>query len=126
MNKKLLLTFSLIAVAILIAVIALGCSQAKSDKNTKVAKALYTCPMHPEFVSADPDAKCSLCGMKTEKMTDAQTAAFRSMHSAQMSASETGMAMDTTSSGAAGKCPAMGGSAMPQGKDNASSDNAKP
>jgi hypothetical protein len=41
------------------------------------ATTLYVCPMHSEFVSADPNAKCSICGMNTEKMSEEQMAAFR-------------------------------------------------
>lgn len=29
---------------------------------------LYTCPMHPEFVTSDPNALCPKCNMKVEKM----------------------------------------------------------
>ncbi len=29
---------------------------------------LYTCPMHPEFITSDPKALCPKCNMKVEKM----------------------------------------------------------
>jgi len=28
---------------------------------------LYACPMHPEFITTDPEARCPECGMKLEK-----------------------------------------------------------
>ena len=31
---------------------------------------LYTCPMHPEFITTDPDARCPDCGMKLVKVTE--------------------------------------------------------
>jgi len=32
----------------------------------------YTCPMHPEFLTTDPDARCPECGMKLEKVKKEQ------------------------------------------------------
>ena len=29
---------------------------------------VYACPMHPDQVSNDPDAKCSICGMNMEEV----------------------------------------------------------
>jgi len=31
-------------------------------------KRLYTCPMHPDFLTTDKDARCPECGMKLEKV----------------------------------------------------------
>jgi len=31
-------------------------------------KKMYTCPMHPEFMTSDPDARCPFCGMKLNAM----------------------------------------------------------
>lgn len=35
---------------------------------TVAGKTLYTCPMHPEFITSDPKALCPKCGMRVEKM----------------------------------------------------------
>jgi hypothetical protein len=99
MNNKFARIFFLLALMILLAVIAMGCSQPKGEKKTEATKTesregaykaadstynslmtattLYVCPMHPDFISADPNAKCNICNMNTEKMSEEQVAAFR-------------------------------------------------
>jgi hypothetical protein len=104
MNRKLIHILFPLSLAILLAVIVVGCSKNQGDRKTEAAKvsgsqqgvesdkmnavdslqnvllnapALYVCPMHAEFVSADPNAKCPICGMNTEKMSEEQVAAFR-------------------------------------------------
>jgi len=39
-----------------------------SETDTPFVKVeqLYNCPMHPDEISADPDGKCSQCGMNLE------------------------------------------------------------
>ncbi len=36
----------------------------------KNAEALYTCPMHPDVITADVSTPCPLCNMKLKKMSD--------------------------------------------------------
>ena len=54
---------------------ACGSQEKKSstkEENSSTAKVLYTCPMHPEVRSDDPE-KCPKCGMdliKVEKASD--------------------------------------------------------
>ena len=38
--------------------------------NMRQAGALYTCPMHPEFVSDNPKVRCPECEMKLVKKKD--------------------------------------------------------
>lgn len=46
---------------------------AKPATAKKAGPTLYTCPMHPEFITSDPKALCPKCNMKVEKMlNDAQ------------------------------------------------------
>lgn len=102
MSQKTKSTLFLMVIAMALLGVAMGCSKAGGDKGTKarvlktadseqikkmaadstynslmIAKALYVCPMHSEFVSADPNAKCSICAMNTEKMSDEKVAEFR-------------------------------------------------
>ena len=39
-------------------------------EHSHEATALYTCPMHPEFVTDDPEQRCPVCEMKLEKKKD--------------------------------------------------------
>ena len=39
----------------------------KKKNDIKEGTDLYTCPMHPEFVTDDPDSRCSICEMKLKK-----------------------------------------------------------
>jgi hypothetical protein len=100
MNQKIKYILILAILTLVLGIVAIGCSQGGGDKNAKTAgrdrvvntpadstynslmtaTALYTCPMHPEFVSADMNAKCPICGMNTEKMSDEKVAAFRAAH----------------------------------------------
>jgi hypothetical protein len=36
----------------------------------KTSGTKYTCPMHPEFVTDDPNALCPKCNMRVEKMIE--------------------------------------------------------
>ena len=39
-------------------------------KKIDVKNTIYTCPMHPEFTTDDPDQRCPICGMKLIKKKD--------------------------------------------------------
>jgi DNA-directed RNA polymerase subunit RPC12/RpoP len=41
-----------------------GTGSAAASKPTTAGAALYTCPMHKDFVTSDPGARCPKCGMK--------------------------------------------------------------
>jgi RND family efflux transporter MFP subunit len=41
----------------------------KADMSKVDPDKLYTCPMHPEFITTDPDVRCPDCGMKLVKVT---------------------------------------------------------
>ncbi|RJP82624.1 MAG: hypothetical protein C4524_00495 [Candidatus Zixiibacteriota bacterium] len=84
----------LLAALMLAAVLLLGCSDAGANKGGKnpnpqakaaegkmAAKDLYTCPMHPEFITANAEAECPQCGMKLEKLSEEKAAEFRAKHS---------------------------------------------
>ena len=67
MNKSMLLN-SAVALLTLFAIAACGGDESTgsgSQERDAVAEAerLYICPMHPQFVSDDPDAPCPICGM---------------------------------------------------------------
>lgn len=61
--------------------------QGKVDANGKAsgptmgavytADALYTCPMHKQVVTDNPEAKCPLCNMNLVKMSDEDVAKLR-------------------------------------------------
>lgn len=40
---------------------ASGVASAQSNSSAEVAE--YTCPMHPHYISTDPDGTCPICGM---------------------------------------------------------------
>jgi Cu(I)/Ag(I) efflux system membrane fusion protein/cobalt-zinc-cadmium efflux system membrane fusion protein len=40
------------------------------DKTSIEAAKLYACPMHPEFITSDPNAKCPECGMNVVKVEE--------------------------------------------------------
>lgn len=40
------------------------------SSEEKVAVQLYACPMHPEFITSDPDASCPECGMRLVKIEE--------------------------------------------------------
>jgi hypothetical protein len=35
-----------------------------ATKPTTTTATVYVCPMHPEVTSADPNARCRICGMR--------------------------------------------------------------
>jgi len=41
-----------------------------ADMSKVDPEKLYTCPMHPEFITTDPGARCPDCGMKLVKVTE--------------------------------------------------------
>lgn len=44
------------------------------------AEKLYTCPMHPEVVTADAEQNCPLCHMKLTALTDEKVTKLKSSH----------------------------------------------
>lgn len=44
-------------------------SQVQSSEE-KISVQLYACPMHPEFITSDPDASCPECGMRLVKIEE--------------------------------------------------------
>ena len=46
--------------------------QMNHDHTKKIdfKNAIYTCPMHPEFTTDDPDQRCHVCEMKLIKKKD--------------------------------------------------------
>ena len=40
------------------------------EAHSHESNALYTCPMHPDFVTDDPNQRCPDCGMKLDKKKD--------------------------------------------------------
>ena len=102
MSKKIFFSLLLMTITIVLLAGAMGCSKSGDGKGPQarvlktpnseqlkkmaadstynslmIAKALYACPMHAEFVSADPPAACNVCGMKTEKMPEEKVTEFR-------------------------------------------------
>jgi len=45
------------------AAIQAGQSSQTSPQNTQMETASYTCPMHPHYISDDPNGTCPICGM---------------------------------------------------------------
>ncbi len=56
--------------------------KAKGATMNKVftADKLYTCPMHPEVVTDNGEARCPLCGMNLKQMSDEEVAKLRGSH----------------------------------------------
>lgn len=44
------------------------------------ADTLYTCPMHPEIITDNPNARCPLCGMNLKQMPDGDVQELRASH----------------------------------------------
>ncbi len=156
MNKKTILSSSMVIAAVLTVIIALGffrvnnstaaerqcgmmgMSHDKADKppmtktdSLMTAKTLYTCPMHPEFVSANKNEKCTICGMKTEKMSDEKMAEFHANQAKQTAGQKMDHAAmtDSTHSGMSGMCPMMDGShehgSQEHGQQTAGTDSSQ-
>ena len=55
--------------ALIIALLVSACSDSSTPSNTNIdlesndQAAQYTCPMHPHYISTDPDGACPICGM---------------------------------------------------------------
>jgi len=66
-----------LAVSVLAALLLAGCSappgheaeEPAAGEPAAAAGVQYTCPMHPDFVTNDADARCPECGMKLEAVT---------------------------------------------------------
>ena len=52
----------------------------KALSSVYTADTLYTCPMHPEVVTAAADAKCPICNMNLKKMSDEAVSKLRGSH----------------------------------------------
>ena len=93
----------LIAIAVLTVAIHTGCpfmvknagaskttqqvqEKSSTQADSEKAPTTYACPMHPDQTSTDPDAKCSICGMKMQPVSqDAQQTYACPMHPDQHS-----------------------------------------
>jgi Cu(I)/Ag(I) efflux system membrane fusion protein len=53
--------------ALLLALLLAACGDVGQDHSetdaVEAESALYTCPMHPHYISTDPDGSCPICGM---------------------------------------------------------------
>lgn len=52
-----------------------GRSADRTGSNTITQAATYTCPMHPHYISTDPDGSCPICGMDLVPVSDGAAAA---------------------------------------------------
>jgi len=62
MKKYLLLSAFALSAAVIFNACGNSPKNEKAESSTEVAKAQYTCPMHPEVVSDTP-GDCPKCGM---------------------------------------------------------------
>lgn len=63
-----------------------GESQAGATKQETLfaADSLYTCPMHPDVITTDPQGRCPKCGMNVQKLSDEQVRELKKVHSHAM------------------------------------------
>jgi protein-arginine kinase activator protein McsA len=61
-------------------VTAQGKAKGATMNNVFTADKLYTCPMHPEVVTDNGEARCPLCGMNLKQMSDEEVTKLRESH----------------------------------------------
>lgn len=59
---------------------AQGKAKGATMNTVLTANHLYTCPMHPEVVTDNGQARCPLCGMNLKQMSDEEVKKLRESH----------------------------------------------